>query len=103
MQECASGLQWTYDYKAMRVHVDYNYQWRSGEHTAREKAVRKLRRALYENGFTKEDIYSSYGSELVMVGEEVVAEWDHKEQQMNFTKDGDKYKEAFRRLMAHTA
>ena len=100
MWNCIDKIKWSYEHKDGRIYVDTNYEWRSEEEIARSKAVRKLRRTLYEQSCTREQMKSNYALGIVELNGKKIAEWDKQTKSLKFTAEGKQYEESFNKNLA---
>jgi len=81
------------------IYVDANHEYRTEEQQHLEKAIRKVRRVLYENGFVKEDLYSNWQTGLTTAKDARVARWKRAAKIMEFTEQGKTYEARCKELM----
>jgi hypothetical protein len=66
---------------------------------ARERAVGKVKRALFLAREARTDVYRDYRRGMVYVGDEVVAKWDGMAKMMTFRGEGREIRGTYKKLM----
>ena len=66
---------------------------------ARERAVGKVKRALFLVREGREDVYGDFRRGMVYVGDEVVAKWDDMLKMMVFRREGKDIRDSYKKLM----
>ena len=66
---------------------------------ARERAVGKVKRALFLRNERRTDVYRDYRRGIVYVGDVVVARWDETLKVMMFRGEGKEIRESYKRLL----
>ena len=66
---------------------------------ARERAVGKVKRALFLANERRNDVYRDFRRGIVYGGDEVVARWDETSKAMLFGGKGKEIRESYKRLM----